>query len=239
MNISSPLSNSYSGNNPLFEDVTSVITERDYLRIQTANLAAANQELQKNCSIIQSQLNTAVAHAQGMHNADEDTINRLTGVINSMKAERELSAREFKANSLGIIFCIEPSGKKKEVGYIKFKGSYLLVSKIKNTEITSVVIEYETTATTSKTTVIPIEDVTRKKLIKHFPLFRTVCKNEIANDFLYTVLMDVLDRNPPVITIPEFPGINLRVKDNNLTGAEYTCSESDFPDIYNGFISEA
>ncbi|MGN0629948.1 MAG: ATP-binding protein [Ruminococcus sp.] len=192
-----------------------------------------------NYSIIQGQLNTAVAQAQGMHNADADTINRLTGVINSMKAERELSSREFKANSLGIIFCTEPSGKKKEVGYIKFKGSYLLVSRINNTEITSVVIEYETTATTSKTTVIPIEDVTRKKLIKHFPLFRTVCKNEIANDFLYSVLMDVLDRNPPVITIPEFPGITLRVKDNNLTGAEFTCSESDFPDIYNGFISEA
>lgn len=231
--------NSYAGNNSLFENVNDVINERDYLRNDNANLIAANNALQVNCNSIQNQLNAVMAQAQGMHNADADTINRLMGTISSMKAERELSSRKFEANSLGIISCTEPSGKKKEVGYIKFNESYLLVSRINNTKITSVVIEYETATTTSKTTVIPLEDITRKKLIKYFPLFRIMCNNEIANDFLYNMLMDVLGRNPAVMTIPEFPGITLRVKDNVLTGAEFTCSESDFPDTYNGFISEA
>ena len=89
-----------------------------------------------------------------------------------------------------IVYCTEPSGKKKEVGYIKFNESYLLVSKINNTDINCVVVKYKTSTTSSKTTIIPVEDITRKKLIKHFPLFRIMCNNEIANDFLYNMLMD-------------------------------------------------
>lgn len=226
-------------NNQIFENVNDVMTERDCLRYDNANLIAQNNALQVNYNSIQNQLNAAMAQAQGMHNADADTINRLMGTISSMKADRELSSRKFEPNSLGIVYCTEPSGKKKEVGYIKFNENYLLVSRINNTDINCVVVKYETSTTSSKTTIIPVEDITRKKLIKHFPLFRIMCNNEIANDFLYNMLMDVLGRNPAVMTIPEFPGITLRVKDNVLTGAEFTCSESDFPDTYNGFISEA
>lgn len=215
------------------------MTERDCLRYDNANLVAANNVLQVNYNSIQNQLNAVMAQAQGMHNADADMINRLMGTIASMKAERELSSREFFSDGFGTTWCREPSGKKKEVGYIKFNESYLLISRINNTEITSVVIEYDTAAATSKTTVIPLADITQKKLIKHFPLFRIMCKNEIANDLLYNMLMDVLGTNPAVITIPELPGITLRVKDNILMKAEFTCSESDFPDTYNGFISEA
>lgn len=225
--------------NQIFENVNDVMTERDCLRNDNANLVAANNALQVNYNSIQNQLNAVMAQAQGMHNADADTINRLMGTISSMKAERELSSRKFEQNSLGIVYCTEPSGKKKEVGYIKFNESCLLVSRINNTDINCIVVKYETSTTSSKTTIIPVEDITRKKLIKHFPLFRIMCNNEIANDFLYNMLMDVLGRNPSVMTIPEFPGITLRIEDNVLTGAEFTCSESDFPDTYNGFISEA
>lgn len=66
-----------------------------------------------------------------------------------------------------------------------------------------------------------------------------MCKNDVANDCLYSLLMDILENNPNVMTTPEFPGIALKFQDNILTGAEFICSETDFPDIFNGFVSEA
>lgn len=108
-----PSFNSYAGNNSLFENVNNVMAERDCLRNDNANLVAANNALQVNYNSIQNQLNAVIANAQGMHNADADAINRLMGTIASMKAERELSSRKFELNSLGIIFCTEPSGKKR------------------------------------------------------------------------------------------------------------------------------
>ena len=87
-------------NNSIFENVNDVMTERDCLRYDNANLIAQNNALQVNCNSIQNQLNAVMAQAQGMHNADADTINRLMGTIASMKAERELSSRKFEPNSL-------------------------------------------------------------------------------------------------------------------------------------------
>ena len=81
-----PSFNSYAGNNSLFDNVNDVINERDYLRNDNANLIAANNALQVNCNSIQNQLNAVMAQAQGMHNADAVTINRLKGTNSSMKA---------------------------------------------------------------------------------------------------------------------------------------------------------
>ena len=114
--------NTFSSFDPC-QNVNAIIDERNQLINSCANLSMQNQSYQ-------NQLNTVVAQARGMYIADQNTIAYLRGTIESMKSQRELASRTFQQDSSGITWCIEPSGKKKEVGYIHFNSYFLLVSVI-------------------------------------------------------------------------------------------------------------
>ncbi len=233
-----PYTTPFDANRSVFEDCNNVLAERNYLRNDNANLCAANNMLQANCNSLQNSIEAIRAQAIGMHNADIDTINRLNGTIASMLAERELSSRKFEPDGYGNILCIEPSKKKKEVGYLRFGAKYIIVTKINSVTISSLVVEYDTGIGKTKIAVIPFSDITEKKLIKHFPLFKVKCKKDIANDCLYYFLMEILSGKPPVMTIPEYPGIVLSIENNNITGAEFVCCERKLPDVFFGHISD-
>ncbi len=234
-----PYTTPFDANRSVFEDCNNVLAERNYLRNDNANLCVANNMLQANCNALQNSIEVIQAQAIGMHNADIDTINRLNGTIASMLAERELSSRKFEPDGYGNIWCIEPSKKKKEVGYLRFKTKYIFNTEINSVTKSSLVVEYDTEISKAETAVIPFSDIAEKKLIKHFPLFRVKCKKDIANDCLYYLLMQILSSKPPVLTNPEYPGIVLSIENNIITGAKFVCCEYKLPDVFSGHISDA
>ena len=224
--------NTFSSFDPC-QNVNAIIDENNQLKNNYANLYMQNQ----NC---QNQLNTVMAQANGMHIAYQNTIAQLHGKIEYMKSKRELDPHTFQQDSSGITWCIEPSGKKKEVGYIHFNSYFSLVSVIDGMKNESIVIYYKTALTDSEIAVIPFEDITEKKLIKYFSKFKIVCKKDIANDCLYNMIMDALNNcRDNGIYIPEFPGIVLKTSDTGIEEAEFLCSESELPDAFYYSISDA
>ena len=224
--------NTFSSFDPC-QNVNAIIDERNQLINSCANLSMQNQSYQ-------NQLNTVVAQASGMYIADQNTIAYLRGTIESMKSQREVASRTFQQDSSGITWCIEPSSKKKEVGYIHFNSYFLLVSVIDGMKNESIVICYKAVLTDSEIVVIPFEDITEKKLIKYFSKFKIVCKKDIANDCLYNMIIDALSNcYNNGMYIPEFPGIVLKTSDTGIEEAEFLCSESKFPDTFYYSISDA
>lgn len=228
----------FDGNREVFENGNQVIAERDYLRIDNNNLHNENFSLKSQCNELQSSLSAIAAQAQSMNQANFNTIMRLNGVIASMKSEKELSSRTFTTDGYGNIWCIEPSKKKKEVGYIKITSSYIFETKKDSVSMFYIAIEYNAGLSVAQTAVIPFSDITDKKLIKHFPLFKIKCKKDVANDYIYELLMQIISNNPPSIKIPECPGITLIKENNIIKGAEFTCCENKLPDVFNDYISE-
>ena len=163
-----------------FQDVNNIIAERNQLSNDCANLSMQNQNYQ-------NQLNAA----HGMHITDQETIRRLCGTIASMKAQTELASREFYRDSQGTIWCRDSSGKKREVGYLRETNCFILFSTNNGKKKTSIIVTYET-KTHSETTIIPKEDIQARKLIKYFSHFKVKCSPQIANDYLYQLLMDNL-----------------------------------------------
>ena len=210
-----------------FQDVNNIIAERNQLSNDCANLSMQNQNYQ-------NQLNAA----HGMHITDQETIRRLCGTIASMKAQTELASREFYRDSQGTIWCRDSSGKKREVGYLRETNCFILFSTNNGKKKTSIIVTYET-KTHSETTIIPKEDIQARKLIKYFSHFKVKCSPQIANDYLYQLLMDNLENCTAAITIPEFPGIVFQKKGGAFTRAKFVCSEARLPDIYTPFVSEA
>lgn len=214
-----------------FQNVNNIMAENDQLKNDCANLSIQNQNYQ-------NQLNAVINQSHGMHMTDQETIRRLCGTIASMKAQTEIASREFYRNSQGTIWCRDPSGKKREVGYLRETNGFILISTDHEQDKTSIVVTYET-KTHSKTTIIPMEDIQARKLIKYFSHFEIKCSPQIANDYLYHLLMAILENSTAVITIPEFPGIVFQKKGGAFTRAKFVCSEARLPDIYTPFVSEA
>lgn len=220
--------------NPI-QNVNTIIAERDHFKVRCSQL---EKDFSMQSQNYQSQLSAIMHEAYETHKVDLKTIEQLSGTIESLKSQRELGSREFNYDSLGTIWCREANGKKKEVGYIKFIGSFILYSTVDGEQHESVVIEYATTTKKSETTIIPIKDISAKRLMKYFPFFRTKCKNDVANDCLYNLIMNIIENKISIIVIPEFPGMIFRAKDGVFTGAKFTCGESNVCGIYDDFISE-
>lgn len=112
--------------NPI-QNVNTIIAERNQFKVRCSQL---EENLFMQSQNYQSQLKAVIYEAEGIHKADLKTIEQLSGTIESLKSQRELGSREFNYDSLGTIWCREANGKKKEVGYIKFIGSFILYSTV-------------------------------------------------------------------------------------------------------------
>lgn len=229
--------NPYDSQRNLFENATQIVNERDFLRNANSQLASENNNLQLQIASASNAYNAVVERANGMHQADMNTINQLTGIIASLKADRELSARKFETDGYGNASCIEPSRKKREIGYIKFYSCHILVATVYNRQDSFLVMEYGTDIGNTKKVVIPFSDISKKKLTDYFTFFRYKCSKEIANDFLCFKLFEIIALNPPVISMPEFPGIEISVDSKGLASATFTCCEQKLPVEYEDAVS--
>ena len=132
--------------NPI-QNVNTIIAERDHFKVRCSQL---EKDFSMQSQNYQSQLSAIMHEAYETHKVDLKPIEQLSGTIESLKSQRELGSREFNYDSLGTIWCREANGKKKEVGYIKFIGSFILYSTVDGEQHESVVIEYATTTKKSE-----------------------------------------------------------------------------------------
>lgn len=236
--------NTGSYENPMFLNYSEMYQQKLNLEANNTALRNENAAWQYQNATLQSQnenltnaYNAVVERANGMHMADVNTIARLTGTIASMKAARELSSRRFEIAGNSNYFCTEPSGKKREVGYFKVLNNYVLAATEYEEENMFLVIQYETGIGNEQTAVIPFSDIGNKKLINHFQLLRFKCSKEIANDCLSSIMFKLMEANPPLLSIPEFPGIELDVSNDGVISAEFRCSEEKLPVEFREYVS--
>lgn len=223
--------NPYNSGSP-FERVDDIKAERDSLRI-------ANNSLQTEYNSLYANYNQLLNQAHGMQQANNNTILQLTATISAMQAKREVTPRIFQTDDYGNIVCIEPSQRKKPVGSIKIDGEFILVSIVNSEKKENLVVKYHTGYDTVNVAVVPFSDITNKKLLQHFPAFKRICNDDIAKDYLYHSLMSLLNAHPPVLELPEFPGLMLHEENGVITEASYRCHENKVSDIFRKYISDS
>lgn len=220
------------GTRSVFENVSDIKSERDWLLIN-------NNNLQTDYNILQTSYNQLQQQIYGMQQANNNTICQLTATIAAMKSDREITPRKFDTDEYGNVTCIEPSGKRKPVGAIKIYGKYILVSTIDSEKKENLVVEYRTGHDLINTAVIPFADITTKKLLQYFPTFRRICNDDIAKDYLYYTLTSLLDAQLPVLEVPEFPGLTIYQENGIVTEVSYRCYDEKIPDVFKKYVSDS
>lgn len=94
--------------NQLFVNVDEVVSENQKLKNDLAFAVSSNNQLQAQIQNL----------TYAVQQANFNTIQHYEATIASMKAQKELTPRQFNSDSNGNIVCIESGGKKKPVGNI-------------------------------------------------------------------------------------------------------------------------
>lgn len=214
--------------NQLFVNVDEVVSENQKLKNDLAFAVSSNNQLQAQIQNL----------TYAVQQANFNTIQHYEATIASMKAQKELTPRQFNSDSNGNIVCIESGGKKKPVGTFKYESAFILSTIINGEKQENIVVSYRTGLKDSETVIIPLSDIKKNNLSKYFASFKMICKKEIADDYFYITLMDILNTNLKIYEIPEYPGISLNIKDGSPDSAYFNCCETQINDIYKKYISE-
>ena len=151
-----------------------------------------------------------------------------------LSSQRNENPRCFQIAPNGKVESIEPSGNRKPVGTFHYQGSFINSVGYGPTEKRFIRINYNDDAA-----IIPQDEIAKGNLIKYFRSFARISSKELANAFLYDLVMKVSNSpDIPVINIPEYPGIYHYEMENGKPGADFMYYSGDADDVELRYLPE-
>lgn len=207
-----------------FEDVNQIIQQRDLY-------GKKNLEFENQLSHITLQTNA-------MLGSKDQIISQLTAHIAALKAERNYTARSFSTDTNGNVRSSEPNGTHKEIGVFKIESFHFLFTEKNGKNNPLIILQYQSGIEMFSFTVIPLEEINTRNLMKYFSSFKRKCSKQLANEFLYSILMDCIQStNIKNIFMPEFPGLMLNKKNGDTKSVSYLCCAKEIPDFIRPYVS--
>lgn len=186
------------------------------------------QEINQNIAAEKNFFQAKALYYEQMNFTKEAQVQSLLADIERMKAEKYENPRSFAELPNGDVYSIEPSGHRKHIGFFRFQGAELIsVEKEQHLRI-----DYYGDTTCIDAALIPVNEIDKGNLVKHFRSFTRLCSKELANAFLYWIIKKAL-LNPDIKTsfYPSRPGIYYTFNNGAVTDAYYEYYSNDADDI--------
>ena len=188
-----------------------------------ASVGSMVEALKQNADIVKQTLQDSNNIIQ------ENSMLRMT--IANMKKQHEEIPRQFYTDCYGIGYCIEPNGTRKQIGLLSI-SSVQTFRVFKDGNYTDfVLVSYIDSKCINRTTLIPLDKLTKKNLIGFFSGFEILCKsNQLANAFLANMIYQ--KEKSKYYIIPEYAGFSVcTIHDGKETAFFFCNNENIIPEL--------
>ena len=171
----------------------------------------------------------------------ERQIFNLTAQLTKATAEKWENPRTFDMQSDGTVYSIESNNHRKFVGVFRIENVESFSSTVKGIRRDYLKVSYCGGLNIHDTAVIPAEKIAAGSLVTYFMVFQRRCSKNLANEFLYWMLMQFLNTNMQnigFIDYPEFPGAYFSIRNNEVVAAEYVCCDHHVDETVRPYLSE-
>ena len=153
---------------------------------------------------------------------------QLQAQVAKAAAEKWENPRCFDMQPSGVIYSIESSGRRKEIGTMKLEQVEAFTTVTGGQKRKFIKVRYCCGLGLQDTAVIPAEQIVKGLLLPYFKVFQRRCSKALANEFLYWMMMQILNGGSLTMSYyPEFPGLRLQAEDGAIKDIDYVCSDGE------------
>ena len=193
------------------------------LNATNQQLSAANNNLQSNLKASYQAYNNLFVENQSLH-----------ALIARLKTEKMENPRTFDDSSREIVYSIEPSGKRKPIGFFLYQGAELITIGDKQ----YLRINYNG-AKCADAAFIPVDEIAKGNLTKYFRSFKRCGSKELANAFIYWIVTNALCSPDLAETVyPKYPGIYHWSEDGKRIKADFVYYTNNADDVLLSYLPE-
>ena len=180
----------------------------------------------------------ALQQAQYIIDAQSQQIWQLQAQLTKAMAAKWENPRTFDMQPSGMIYSIEPSGHRKEIGTMKLEQAEAFTSVMDGQKKMYIKVCYCCGIGLCDTAVIPAEQIVKGNLLPYFKVFQRKCSAALAKEFLYWMMMQILNNGSLAKTCyPEFPGLYLQTEDGTITDINYVYSSGEEDEAVKPYLS--